>query len=264
MEFTPKQQEAINSTGNILVSASAGSGKTAVLAERIVDLCLKKHINIDKFVVMTFTRLAASEMKAKIIKNLETKRTIDNEAFLDEQLVLIEKANICTLDSFNSSLVKDYFYVLGDFNIEPNFSIMETVDEDILIDKVMDFVFESHYKNDDKDFETLLDLYANYRGDEDLKDEIKLLYKYSSCMPYPDKALKELKEFYSENTEVEKTKYYEFFKKHELSILNDYKKIYEHFSDVEIIANESQVVLNMIKNLEEGNYDDFRNSLPKE
>lgn len=263
MEFTPKQQEAIDSNGNILVSASAGSGKTAVLAERIVEKCLKENINIDKFVVMTFTKLAASEMKAKIIKNLESKRTTENEAFLDEQLVLIEKANICTLDSFNSSLVKDYFYVLGDYNIEPNFSIMESVDEDLLVNKVLDSVFDIHYNNDDEDFEKLLELYANYRGDEDLKDEIKLLYRYSSCMPYPEKTLQDLKDFYSGKIEVEKTTYYEFFKTYTLNILRSYKSVYDKLTDIEFVSKEDAVITKIIDTLENGTYDEVRASLPE-
>ena len=164
MEWTSRQKEAIETKGkNILVSASAGSGKTAVLSERIVKLCLDDKVNIDRFVVVTFTRLAASEMKARIIKRLEKAReNYDDEVFLDEQMILIEKANISTLDSFNVSLLRDYFYMI---DIEPNFGIMEQIDCEILKREILDKIFNKYYESKNKDFIDLLKMYETFRDD---------------------------------------------------------------------------------------------------
>ena len=97
MEWTDRQLLAIKEKNkDILVSASAGSGKTAVLSERIIDLIVNEKLDIDKFVVVTFTKLAAGEMRQRIIKNLEElkeKNEID-KSFLERQIILAQKANI--------------------------------------------------------------------------------------------------------------------------------------------------------------------------
>ena len=115
MGWNERQKEAIELRNkNILVSASAGSGKTAVLSERIVNIVLNENVDIDKFVVVTFTRLAASEMKSRIAKKLEDAKIEypDKLEYIEEQLILLERANISTLDSFNISLLRDYFYLI--------------------------------------------------------------------------------------------------------------------------------------------------------
>ena len=111
MAWTDKQQEAIYTRGsNIVVSAGAGSGKTAVLSERMLDFCLKGN-NITEALVLTFTNAAAKEMKERIRKSI--KKGIPDNPALAKELELIDQAYITTFDSFALSVVKKYHYLLN-------------------------------------------------------------------------------------------------------------------------------------------------------
>ena len=120
---TPAQEKAINTKGNVLVSAAAGSGKTAVLVEKVVKMVCNESnpIDIDKLLVVTFTNAAANEMKTRISKSLSEKLKSNPENFhLRKQKLLLSSANICTIDSLCISLAREYFYKLGipsDFKI---------------------------------------------------------------------------------------------------------------------------------------------------
>ena len=112
MHFTEEQQQAIYETGhNIIVSAGAGSGKTAVLTERIIEK-LKSGISLSELVVLTFTNAAAFEMKERVRKKLVKEAEAGNVA-LASQLDLLDTADICTFDSYSLALVKKYHYLLG-------------------------------------------------------------------------------------------------------------------------------------------------------
>ena len=112
MHFTEEQQQAIYETGhNIIVSAGAGSGKTAVLTERIIEK-LKSGISLSELVVLTFTNAAAFEMKERVRKKL-VKEVENGNAALASQLDLLDTADICTFDSYSLGLVKKYHYLLG-------------------------------------------------------------------------------------------------------------------------------------------------------
>lgn len=108
MNFTQDQQKAIDARGkDTLVSASAGSGKTRVLVERLCQLILKDRISVDQILAMTFTNDAASEMKERLRARLLEEKSND---FIQDQLALLENADICTIDSFCFKLVKNYYY----------------------------------------------------------------------------------------------------------------------------------------------------------
>ena len=113
MPFTVDQQSAINARGkNILVSASAGSGKTSVLVERLCKLVLE-GMSIDSILAMTFTNDAAAEMKARLLKALQDKNENEPSEYLSGQMALLQTASICTIDSFCNSIVQKYYYKLG-------------------------------------------------------------------------------------------------------------------------------------------------------
>ncbi|EFO67288.1 putative ATP-dependent helicase/nuclease subunit A [Lactobacillus iners LactinV 09V1-c] len=120
--FTKEQEKAIyDSNIDILVSASAGSGKTTVLVERVIEKILH-HQSIENLLIITFTKAAASEMKLRIknaIKN-KIKEQPDN-LFLKQQLAKVDIANISTIDSFCLEVIRKFYYVI---NLDPNFSIM--------------------------------------------------------------------------------------------------------------------------------------------
>ena len=195
MNWTPEQSQAIyKKDSNILVAAAAGSGKTAVLVERIINKIIKEKIDIDKLLVVTFTNAAASEMRERILKSIY--KIIDSEEPQDEetinhlqrQITLLNKANICTIDSFCLDVIKNNFF---EIEISPNFRIADTAEIDLLKQEVLEKLFEEKYENHDKDFEKLIKTYTSYRDDTPLKDVILRIYTYIESNPFPLKWLKE-------------------------------------------------------------------------
>ena len=144
--WNKKQQEvldSINDNRNILVSAAAGSGKTAVLVERIIDMVELGLAEIDEILVVTFTKAAAAQMKGKIIKKLEEKASLSPEGSLAGQLLKAEDADIMTIDSFCNKIVRENFSIVG---MDPAFEIYDNEEVKLLKDDVLDSVLEKHYK----------------------------------------------------------------------------------------------------------------------
>ena len=190
MQWTEEQQQAIYEKGsNILVAAAAGSGKTAVLVERIVNKIINEKIDIDKILVVTFTNLAAGQMRERILDVIYKKIEENPEDMhLQKQITLLPKANICTIDSFCLDVVKNNFFEL---DISPNFRIADEVELKILKQEALEELFENKYENKEKEFLELIDIYTTYRGDENLKNVILKIYNYIQSSPYPKKWLKE-------------------------------------------------------------------------
>ena len=195
MNWTPEQSQAIyKKDSNILVAAAAGSGKTAVLVERIINKIIKEKIDIDKLLVVTFTNAAASEMRERILKSIY--KIIDSEEPQDEetinhlqrQITLLNKASICTIDSFCLDVIKNNFF---EIEISPNFRIAEIAEIELLKQEVLEKLFEEKYESHDKDFEKLIKTYTSYRDDTPLKDVILRIYTYIESNPFPLKWLKE-------------------------------------------------------------------------
>ena len=139
MDFTKEQLEAINKSGtNIIVSAGAGSGKTRVLSERVLRI-LKEGTHINELLVLTFTNLAASEMKERIRKNIKKNPELINE------LDMLDSSYITTFDSYALSLVKKYHYLL---NISPNVKITDSSLISVIKNNYLDSIFEEYYNND--------------------------------------------------------------------------------------------------------------------
>ncbi|MFR1673082.1 MAG: UvrD-helicase domain-containing protein, partial [Candidatus Gastranaerophilaceae bacterium] len=169
VKWTEEQSQAINEKGsNILVAAAAGSGKTAVLVERIINKIINENIDIDKLLVVTFTNAAASEMRERILdaiyKKLEEYPENQN---LQRQITLINKASICTIDSFCLEVVRNNFFELD--NISPNFRIADTTEIELLKQEVIEDIFEEKYENQDENFSKLINTYTSYRDDTPLK-----------------------------------------------------------------------------------------------
>lgn len=126
MGFNPQQQQAIQALGsNVVVSASAGAGKTTVLIARLMKRILEDHVRIDEICAMTFTEAAAAEMKTRLLAELHSKTQSDDSPFLREQISLVETAQISTIHSFCLTIIKNYGYILG---IDPSRS--ETILDD--------------------------------------------------------------------------------------------------------------------------------------
>ena len=169
MAFTKSQLEAINERNkNILVSAAAGSGKTTVLAERIINKIINDKIDVDKLLVVTFTKDAAEEMKERIVKRINQELEKDNEnIFLAEQLVRINKAQISTIDAFCSKVSRTHFKTL---DIDPNFKIGDKGELDILIDETLQNFLQIYYEQNKEEFINLVDSFTKGANDDVFKN----------------------------------------------------------------------------------------------
>ncbi len=166
--WTDEQWQAIYLTGkNIIVSAGAGSGKTAVLTERIIEK-IKSGISIDDMIILTFTNAAAAEMRERVRDKIVKAAAIDSN--LKEQLYLIDQAPITTFDAYSLSLVKKYHYLLG---IGSNIGIIDNVVLAVAKEEILESVIEKYY--DDKEFLKLLDTYTN-KDDASIKKAILSIY----------------------------------------------------------------------------------------
>ena len=190
VKWTNEQLQAIQEKdSNILVAAAAGSGKTAVLVERIIHKIIDEQMDIDKILVVTFTNAAASEMRERILEAIYKKLEENPEnVHLQRQIILLNKASICTIHSFCLDVIHNHFY---EIDLPSNFKIADTAEIDLLKQEVLDDLFEQKYTENDKDFIELLENYTNYRGDEALQESVLKIYKFIQSSPFPIKWLQE-------------------------------------------------------------------------
>ncbi len=193
-KYTEKQKKAIYTDGcNILVAAAAGSGKTAVLTERIVQKVINKDNpqNIDTLLIGTFTEAATSEMRQRIASKLDEAFEIaekNNDPLanhISKQITLLNKAYISTIDSFCLNIVRKNFNFL---DIDPNFRITDNAEDDLLKEEVLNSLFEELYEKNDSDFINFIKFYSdNYikNTDTKIKKMIFDIYKLMQSMPNP-------------------------------------------------------------------------------
>ena len=193
-EWTTEQEEAIKARGcNLLVAAAAGSGKTAVLVERIIRLISDENnpVDVDKLLVVTFTNAAAAEMKERVgiaINKALKEKPLSRHLY--RQNTLLNKASIMTLHSFCLEIVRENFYFLG---IDPNFRIIDETEGELLRFDVLEEVMEKYYAQSEENdfFIKLMDAYGGAKDDSNIKELILNLYEFSQSNPYPEKWLKE-------------------------------------------------------------------------
>ena len=209
-KWTKEQSEAIYTRRcNLLVAAAAGSGKTAVLVERIIQIITNEEnpVDIDKLLVVTFTSAAAAEMRERIA-NAISKKLDDrpDSKSLQKQLTLLSRANITTMHSFCLDVIKNYFYTI---DLDPSFRIADDTECTLMKNEIIEELFEELYENDDDNFKTLVESYSGSRDDEKLKDMILRLYSFSMSGPWPERWLNEKTEEFniSTVTELDKTEW---------------------------------------------------------
>lgn len=202
VKWTKEQMQAIEKTGNnILVAAAAGSGKTAVLVERIIHKIVGQKIDIDQLLIVTFTNAAASEMRERILEAICQKIEEEPEnTHLQKQINLIGRASICTIDSFCLDVVKNNFYEIG---VAPNFRIADNAELELMKQEVLEDLFDQKYEVEDKEFIKLLETYTTYSADEPLKELILNIYQFIQSHPFPKEWLEEQIEKYNLNEKIE-------------------------------------------------------------
>jgi len=196
-QWTEKQKEAIYcSERNILVSAAAGSGKTAVLVQRIIEkMTAKEHpIEADRFVIVTFTRAAAAEMKQRLRSALERmcEENPGNELLVRQQ-TLINNAQITTIDSFCLNIVKNYFVEVG---IDPGFRTADDGELKLLEHDVLMALMEEYYQKEDEDFNRLIDAYGTGKDDSRVLEIISKIYHFARSCPWEEEWYNHAKQLY--------------------------------------------------------------------
>lgn len=183
-QWTEAQKKTIEERNkNILVSAAAGSGKTAVLVERIKKLIIEDKQDISGFLITTFTKAAAEEMKHRLENALkEEMKDADAEEknFLSKQLFALPGASISTFHSFAIEIIRQYFYLT---DLEPGFKIADEIQTEILIKEAMDELFEIRYEENSEEFKNFLRAHSSDRNDNSLKDNIKSTYESLQSIP---------------------------------------------------------------------------------
>lgn len=202
--WTDEQQQAIytkytkdGKRCNVLVNAAAGSGKTAVLAERIIQSLIPGKTNptptdINKMLVVTFTNAAAAEMKERISDTLTEKLEETTDPLLADilkrQASLIYDADIMTIDAFCIKAIRENFHLL---DIDPNFSMADNTQLALMSEEAMEEMFEDCYENGDEDFLTLCDAFSDGRSDDKVAEVIKEVYYFTRSVPNPNQWLDE-------------------------------------------------------------------------
>lgn len=207
-KWTNEQLNAITTREcNLLVAAAAGSGKTAVLVERIIRIITNEDnpIDIDRLLVVTFTSAAAAEMRERIA-NAISKKLDENPASknLQKQLTLLNRSNITTMHSFCLDVIKNNFHKI---DLDPSFRIADQTEGILLKLEIIEELFDDKYDENNEKFIKFLEAFGNYKSDESLKELVLKLYDFTMSGPWPKKWLEKSSEYFNIDTldELDKT-----------------------------------------------------------
>lgn len=201
VHWTDAQWQAISlKGGNILVAAAAGSGKTAVLVERIVRRIMDPldPAEIDRLLIVTFTKAAAAEMKERIGERIEEQLQTNPSLYLQRQRQLLNRANISTLHSFCQELIRNYYY---DIDVDPKVRIANDTERELLKEEVLEDVLERYYSQPVENAESFFELveaYSNDRSDDGFRSLVFEMYTRSRAHPEPNVWLESLVTMYND------------------------------------------------------------------
>ena len=173
-EKIQEQEDVINSHDqNLVVSASAGSGKTSVMIRKILDYILNYNITVKDILVLTYTNFASEEMKQRLVSALKEVAPTRQDVFT--QLDDIPLADISTFDSFCQKIVKKYFYLL---DIDPSFTIFSSAEEAFYQNRAMKKAIEVYKKNNEQKYFSLFNCFADNRTDKNIYDLVLTIYNF--------------------------------------------------------------------------------------
>lgn len=217
IEFTPQQRRVIEIRGrNILVSAAAGSGKTAVLVERIIRMiCDEAHpVDIDRLLIVTFTNAAAAEMRERISLGIAGELAARPEcAHIQKQATLLHNAQITTIDSFCLFLIRNHFNEIG---LDPAFRIADEGESKLLATDVLRELLEDKFAAKEEDFYNCVEYFCPGGREKVLEQHILNLHRFASSQPWPEEWLKDRKQDYKpiSTEELEETEESIYLKRH--------------------------------------------------
>lgn len=199
-EWTREQKNAIDSRdGTVLVSAAAGSGKTAVLVERVIRRLTDKEkpCTADRLLIVTFTRAATQQMRERISQAIgEELRKNPADEHLKRQLIMLPFAKISTIDSFCNDIVKENFHEL---DLSPDYKMLEGAQLKLVEAEAMNRTLDEYYKENSDEFNELVNILASSTDDSPVGALISKLYNYSMAFPRPEAFLAQLADDYKEN-----------------------------------------------------------------
>lgn len=221
-KWTEQQNNAITARGrNILVSAAAGSGKTAVLVERVIRIVTDKSnpVDLDRLLIVTFTNAAAAEMKSRISKSLSTLINENpGDEFYKRQLSLLPGASVCTIDSFCAALVKEHFY---DISVSSDFTTLDESELQLLEDNVISEIIDEYFEKDDSDFRKLFEMFTAPGNEKPFISAVKRLLRFIYAQPFPYLWLEDAAGFYNPDISFNKSVWFKYIKD-EIDYLTDY------------------------------------------
>ncbi|MCI8402655.1 MAG: helicase-exonuclease AddAB subunit AddA [Lachnospiraceae bacterium] len=190
--WTEEQKKVIDLRHrNILVAAAAGSGKTAVLVERILSRITDENdpVNVDELLIVTFTRAAAAQMRERIGRALKERLAVTPEDIhLQRQLTLLHYAQITTIDSFCTHVLRNHF---DELDLDPDFRIGDEGELKLLRGDLIGQLMEDCYGAEDEDFAQLIETMASGKADGGIRELIEQLYSFVSAYPFPESTLRE-------------------------------------------------------------------------
>ncbi|WP_297127876.1 helicase-exonuclease AddAB subunit AddA [uncultured Eubacterium sp.] len=268
--WTISQQNAIEArNSNILVSAAAGSGKTAVLVERVIRLITDVNLNVDvdKLLIVTFTNAAAAEMKSRIAKALlKIIKADPNDTNAHRQLALLPNARVSTIDSFCIGLVRENFFNL---DIEQDFKILDNSENAVLEQTAMDEVLDFLYENDGDDFKTLVDMFSSTKDDKGFAEVVNRISHFISSQAFPEKWLDEVCEAYNPDVKFEDSFWSKYVVDEVNSLLTVVDDLFKQSKDVlnvaddkhkkllDVLGSDRLLIDNLIENAKTDKWDEM-------
>ena len=253
---TKEQENAIHAKGTLLVSAAAGSGKTAVLVERVIGHITDKDnpTEADRLLIVTFTNAAAAEMRSRIAARIaEEIHKNPNNQRLQRQQILLSKANICTIDSFCINLVRENFHAL---NLSPDFKI---ADESILNGlrmQAMDFVIDGFSREETRSFASLLEILGADSGDDNLRAVILKIYQYLRTVPFPESWMDAVRAMY--DSDLQCSSWLETIFGYADSLV---ESLMDHYGFHEVLSDPKQNLKAIHTAIKEHNWDEARRKI---